>query len=240
MRIFLKISLLLLTLNVFAQSDRKVKHEIYFEVNLTRLVVQDYELQLLYRINDKIMPGVSLGFDLNRGEELFTDTKAAKDTAGWHSHGTNTSEGETNETSRYLFGKGPALRISCDFLKVNKKQRTIGWTAELLFKIRSYNNYYYQEYERLFLESASQQIFGISVLGRGYTKISNFLLLKISGGFGFRYLQSDVIRPGSYDYSYTYWHPEERFKYHLAFPMVNLGVSLVINSAGTGKPQIEK
>jgi hypothetical protein len=237
MRFFLNLLFICMVSAAFAQQDTLPRHELYFGVNLTRLIFEDYELQVLYRVNNRSIVGVHGGYDFNRGEELFTDTKAADDTTGWQVHSSQGSEGDTRETSRYFFGKGPVFRMSYDYFFLNKKHRQKILITELLLKIRNYDNYFYQEYGGVFLESGSQKIFGLTVLFARHAEIENFLLLKVSAGLGFRYLQSNVVRPGHFRY-FTEWIPEDRFDYHLAFPTVHFGISLIINTAGTGAPQV--
>ena len=239
MRIFFKFILLFVAPSVFAQADTAINHEIYFGVNLTRLIVKDYELQLFYRLSHRTMAGISIGYDLNRGEQLFTDTRVADDTAGWHIHSSGSSERETQEGSRYFFGRGPAFRISCDFL-YSKKQRSCFITTELMLKIRNYDNYIFQQHQAVFLESSSQKIYGVTIVAGRYAELESMFSFKIYFGFGFRYLISNVVRPSSSDYNYTYWYPEERFTYHLSFPTIHLGLSLIINPAATGVPKILK
>src|SRR5689334_18906891 len=109
--------------------------------------------------------------------------------------------------------------------------------TELLLKFRNYDNYYYQEYQSVFLESASQKIYGLSVYYGKYIEVEDFLLLKSFIGFGFRYLQSNVVRPGHLR-NPAEWVPENRFNYNLAFPMLHLGISLVINPVSTGSLRV--
>src|SRR5258705_2425009 len=150
MRKFIVIFFLFTTSICSAQDSVATKHEIYLGVNLTRLVAQDCELQLFYRITNRSMVGLSGRYDVNWGGRACTTSYPASDTGGWQPGYIPSLEAETRETSRYFFGQGPALRLSYNYMWQTKKQNVKILTAEMLLKIRDYDNYWYKHYEELF------------------------------------------------------------------------------------------
>jgi len=222
----------------FAQSDPKKAKEIYFGVNIPRLVAKDYELQVALKVKDKMLVGISAGYDLNAGEEWFTDPIHAGDTTNWHAW-RGEREGANRNGSRYFYGKGPIIRAWLERAVVKKDTKWKFFAFELLWKGRNYDNYYWNNQYVTFLESAQQNIFGLTYYTGAYKELNGFLLLKIFGGFGIRYLYSSITRP-AYQHPYnTTWEPENKFTYKPFFPTLHLGVAIIFNTQGTGVPSPE-
>ena len=241
MKNFLKIVLavMIVSVNCFAQSDSKDEKEFYVGANIPRLFANDYEVQVSYRLSKKIILGLSGGYDFNAGEKYFVDAEPVADTTNWKPQlGGLSYEGENNETSRYFYGKGLALRAFVENLYVNKRRKHEQrfCSVEVIFKVRNYDNYWYQQNIR-FLESANQNIYGLSVFWGRNVLLGNHFSLKIFNGFGIRYLSSNITRPGYL--KYNDWVPENKFTYARPFPVIQLGLVLVFNTAGTGVPFVK-
>ena len=216
------------------------KHELYFGVNLTRLVAEDYECLASYRLSKENIIALCAGYDLNAGQRYFVIAEPVADTTNWMITDGDGHEGENNPASRYFYGKGIALRLAFENLFINRKKNSQRfYSLEALIKTRNYSNNRFQENNIKYLESGRQLIYGFTLYWGRYMPLNQVLILKFTTGFGVRYLQSYVTRPGGYYDHSSFWIPGKKFLFEVGFPTVHLGLSLIINPAGTGAPKIE-
>lgn len=200
------------------QSDSLMKHNIYIGFNVLRMTVGDIEMQVMYRISQKFTIGVSGGYDFN-----FLDYKESTTDS---THRSGSIEGESNETSRYLYGNGAAFRFNIDYNFVSPKKKLERFISiEALIKQRNYENYHFNRYPFVIVESGEQKIYGLTFYYGTHYSLNKIMILRLHWGIGVRYLNSDIHRP-AFIYEGQQW-PETNFNYKWAFPSLHFGLTLI-------------
>lgn len=213
---------LVLNLAGYSQSDSLKKNNNYIGINITRMTVGDFELEMMHQLSNRFIVGIAAGYDFNFPDKLFKEDYNKTETFESESE-----EQRTGTDRRYFWGQGFAARLHIDYTFAVKQDRMQFISLEGLWKERNYTDHFFGEDRLVYLESADQTIKGLTLYYGSNYKLKKQFVLQIHTGIGFRVLNSNVSRPGYNFQGIDY--PPSKLTEEVALPSIHLGVTILKN-----------